>query len=169
MPVSMHRASVPVFRQMLSALSDILDKAVAFAAQQKITDTSLLAARLYPNMLPFARQVQLATDHAKGAAARLAGREVPSFPDEETTLADLKERLARTIAFIEGIEPAAFDGAESRTVALKSGGQDVTMKGDDYLFQRAYPNFFFHVTTAYDILRHLGADLGKSDFVGRTG
>lgn len=167
MPVSMHRASVPVFTQMLTALSEILDKAAAFAAAHKIDEASLLAARLYPNMLPFSRQVQIASDHAKGAVARLTQADIPSFADDEASVDQLKARIARTIGFVSGIAASAFDGAESRDITIRLGGQERAMKGDDYLFGYALPNFYFHVTTAYAILRHLGADVGKSDFIGR--
>ena len=167
MPVSMHRASVGVYTQMLTALSAILDRAAAFADTRKIDPAIMLQTRLYPDMFPLGRQIQLATDHAKGATARLAGIEIPKFPDVETTFDELKARIARIVEFIDTADQAAFAGAGDREITLKFGGNEQTMRGDDYLFSNALPNFFFHVTTAYDILRHIGLDLGKRDFMGR--
>ena len=167
MPVSMHRASVGVYTQMLTALSAILDRAAAFADTRKLDPAVMLQTRLYPDMFPLSRQIQLATDHAKGATARLAGIEIPKFPDVETTFDELKTRIARIVEFMGSADQAAFAGAGDREITLKLGGNDHKMRGDDYLFSNALPNFFFHVTTAYDILRHIGLDLGKRDFMGR--
>jgi hypothetical protein len=168
MTVSMHRASVPVFTQMLGSLSAVLEKGETFAAARNLDATAVLATRLFPDMMPLSRQAQIATDHAKGACARLGQVDVPKFEDVEASFADLRERIGKTLAFIEGVDAAAFAGSEDRQVTLTLGGREITMKGDRYLFHFALPNFFFHVTTAYDILRHLGVALGKRDFVGVT-
>ncbi|MSO71880.1 MAG: DUF1993 domain-containing protein [Alphaproteobacteria bacterium] len=167
MSLSMYQASVPVFVQILTALSAILDKAAAYAAEKKINPNTLLTARLYPNMFTLTRQIQTATDHAKGAAARLAGVEVPKFADEEKTFDELKARIAKTLDFIGSVPAAKFDGSEERTISLKVGPRELSFKGLTYLFGFALPNFFFHATTAYDILRHNGLDIGKSDFIGK--
>ena len=163
MPISAYQASVPVFNQMLRALSAVLDKAAAAPGAGDFPD-----ARLAPDMLPLSKQVQIATDHAKGATARLSGMTVPSFEDTETTLPELKQRIAKTLDFIGSVDAASFDGGEARDVSLKIGGHDTTMGGSEYLLHFALPNFFFHVTTAYDILRHKGVPIGKPDFMGRS-
>lgn len=166
MPVTMYLASVPVFQRRLTALMAILDKAALHATARKIDPAVLLAARLYPDMFPFTRQVQTATDHAKGASARLAGIEVPRFADTEASFDDLKARIARTLEFIEAIEPSGIEGSEEREVRIAMAGKERTMKGEPYLLNYAMPNFYFHLTTAYAILRHNGVELGKSDFMG---
>ncbi len=166
MPISMYQASVPAFRQTLSALSAILDKAAAHAAARKIEPSVLLGARLYPDMLPFTRQVQLASDFAKGAGARLAGIEVPRYEDTETSFHELKARIAKTLAFLDGLKPAQIDGSEERRITLTIAGQPVVLAGLAYLVHFALPNFYFHATTAYDILRHCGLEVGKRDFIG---
>lgn len=166
MALSVYDASVPVFSQMLRALNGVVSRGADYAAERKIAPEALLGARLFPDMFPLSRQVQLATDHAKGASARLAGVEVPSFPDVETTFEELRERINRTVAFLEGLDPAGFEGAESRDIVIVRRGEPVTTKGQPYLLRQALPNFFFHVTTAYDILRHNGVELGKRDFLG---
>ena len=158
---------IPGFVRSLNALSAILDKAEAFAEAKKIKPEVIPGLRLIADMLPFWRQVTLATDHAKGAAARLAGVEIPSFPDEEETLADLKARIAKTVAFLESLPADAFEGAEARTVTLRLGGQDHDMPAPVYLSSFAIPNLYFHLATAYDILRANGLDIGKADFIGR--
>jgi uncharacterized protein len=168
MTLSLHDASVPVFRQMLAALSDILDKAAAQASERGIDPSTLIEARLAPDMFPLARQVQIATDHAKGATARLAGHDVPSYADDETTLDELKARIAKTLTFIESMPPAAMQGAETRDIVLKIGGRELRFDGRTYLLHFALPNFFFHVTTAYNILRANGIEIGKRDFMGRA-
>jgi len=167
MSLTMYQASVPVFRQMLTSLSAILDKAAAYAAEKKIDPNTLLTARLYPNMFTLTRQIQTATDHAKGATARLAGIEVPKFADEEKTFDELKARIAKTLDFIGSVSATKFDGSEERTISLKAGPRELSFKGQTYLLGFALPNFFFHVTTAYDILRHNGLDIGKGDFIGK--
>jgi hypothetical protein len=166
MPLSMHDVSVPVFRRMLGALSNILDKAAAQAKERGVDPATLIEARLAPDMFAFARQVQIATDHAKGATARLAGREVPSYADDEASFEALKARIGKTLAFIESVPPAALDGSETRDVVLKVGGREMRFDGRTYLLHFALPNFYFHVTTAYDILRMNGIEIGKRDFMG---
>jgi hypothetical protein len=162
----MHAMSVPVFARTLGQLSIILDKAAAHAEARKIDPAVLLAARLFPDMFAVTKQVQVACDFAKGSVARLAGEEPPKYDDHETTIPQLKDRIARTIAFIEGFDAARFAGAESREVVLKIRDQSITTRGLPYLAHMALPNFFFHATTAYDILRHNGVELGKRDFIG---
>ena len=166
MPLSMHQASVPTFQQMLSSLSAILDKAAAHCLAKGIDPADLIKAQLAPDMFPLPRQVQIATDHAKGATARLSGREVPKFEDTEQTLDELKARIAKTLAFIQSVPAGELDGSEEKDVTITVGGQPRTLKGQRYLFGNALPNFFFHVTTAYDILRHKGVDVGKRDYMG---
>jgi uncharacterized protein len=166
MPLSMYQASVPTFVQILTALSGVLDKAQAFAAAKKCDPGVLLAARLAPNMFALTQQVQIACDFAKGATARLAGTEVPSWPDHEKTFAELQHRIKKTTDFVQTFKAAQIDGSEERDVKLSVGGQPVTFKGQPYLIHFVLPNFYFHATTAYVILRHNGVELGKRDFVG---
>jgi len=166
MTVSMYQASVPVFQQVLTSLSAILTKAAAHAEAKKIDPSVFITARLAPDMFPLSRQIQIATDHAKGASARLAGVEIPSYPDTETTFPELQARITKTLDFIKNLKPAQFEGAASREVKLKIGGNELTFSGQKYLFHGAFPNFFFHATTAYDILRHNGVEVGKRDFIG---
>jgi hypothetical protein len=165
MPLSMYRASVPVFLQMLPCLSGVLDKAATHAAAKKIDPQVLLNARLYPDMFPLSRQVQIATDFAKGACARLAGVEPPKYADVEKSFDELKGRIANTVTFIKEFKPSQIDGSEEREVSLTLGGQLQTFKGENYLIGLVLPNFFFHVTTAYAILRHNGVELGKQDYL----
>lgn len=165
MTLSMYQASVPAFKQMLACQTAIIDKAVAYAAAKKIDPAVLLNVRLFPDMFPFARQIQIMCDFAKGATARLAGAEVPSFPDTETTFDELKQRIAKTDAFISSFKQAQIDGSETREIKLKIGGQDMQFAGKDYLVNFVLPNFYFHATTAYAILRHSGLELGKRDFM----
>ena len=166
MPLSMYRASVPVFKQMLRNLDAILDKAAAHATARKIDPNALLQARLSPDMFHLTRQVQIASDQAKGIAARLAGQEPPKFEDSEASFADLKARIAKTLAFLDGLQPAQIEGSEDREISLPVGGQTVKFKGSDYLLGFGLPNFYFHVTTAYALLRHNGIEVGKRDFIG---
>src|SRR5215468_1058354 len=148
MPLSMYQASVPVFLHTLTALAAVLDKAAAHAAQRKIEPSVLLNTRLFPDMFPLVRQVQLAADFAKGTGARLAGIEVPKYADEETNLEQLKARIAKTADFLKTLKPAQVDGSETREVTIPVGGaQTRTFKGQPYLLHFALPNFFFHVTT----------------------
>ena len=166
MTLSMYQASVPVFQRTLTALSAILDKAGAHAAQRKIEPSVLLNTRLFPDMFALVRQVQLAADFAKGTGARLAGIEVPKFTDDESSIDQLKARIAKTADFLKTLKPAQVDGSEGRDITIPIGGQPRTFKGQSYLLHFALPNFFFHVTTAYDILRHCGVEIGKRDFIG---
>ena len=166
MAISMYQASAPRFANMLKNLSAILEKAQAHAEAKKIDPAVLLESRLYPDMLPLVRQVQIASDNAKGAVARLAGVEVPKYEDTEETLADLRARLAKTVDFVESFKPAQIDGSEGNDIHLKLGPREVTWKGMQYLLGFALPNFYFHVVTAYDILRHNGVEIGKRDFIG---
>jgi len=162
----MHSMSVPVFAKTLGNLSAILDKAAAHAEAKKIDPAVLLTSRLYPDMFPLTKQVQLACDFAKGTVARLAGQEPPKYDDNETTIEALKARIAKTVDYVRGISAAQFAGAEEREVQIKIRDQTLSFKGLAYLAHMALPNFFFHSTTAYDILRHNGVDLGKRDFIG---
>ena len=166
MPISMYQTSAPRFIHMLKNLSTLLDKAQAHADARKIDVLALTSFRLYPDKLPMTRQVQIACDTAKGAMARLSGVEAPKHEDTEQTLAELKARIAKTIAFIETISPVQVDGTEEKDITLKIGGKDMTFKGMPYLLGFAYPNFYFHITTAYNMLRHNGVELGKRDFLG---
>lgn len=166
MALTMYQASVPAFVQMLSSLAAILDKAEAYAAERKIDPAVLLGWRLAPDMFALARQVQIATDHAKGCCARLAGVEVPKYADDETTFADLRARIARTIDFVRSFEPSDIDGSEERGITITAGGREMRFKGQQYLVNFVLPNFYFHVTTAYNILRHCGLPIGKRDFMG---
>lgn len=163
---SMHRASVPVFVRALTALAALLEKGEAHAKAQGQDPDALVAARLAPDMLPLAGQVQRASDAAKGAVSRLTGVAAPAMPDEETTFAQLQKRVADTLAYIQGVDPQAFEGSDARTVELKLPAVTLTFTGEDYLFDFALPNFFFHVVTAYDILRHNGVSIGKLDYLG---
>ena len=166
MNISMYQASAPRFVNTLKNLSAILDKAQAHADAKKIDPRVLTAARLYPDMFPLSRQVQSACDTAKGAVARLAGVEVPVHEDTEQTFEELKARIARTITFIQTIQPAQVDGSEDREVVLKFRSGEVKFRGMQDLLGHALPNFYFHVTTAYDILRHNGVEVGKRDYIG---
>ncbi|MFN0190750.1 MAG: DUF1993 family protein [Aestuariivirga sp.] len=163
----MFESSVPVFIQFLTALSTILKKAEAHCSAKKIDPAVMLAQRLYPDMFALTRQVQIATDSAKGAGARLSGVEVPSFPDTEKTFDELQERIAKTIAFLKSLDAKGFEGAAARDIRFKAGAQERSFKGDEYLRIWAVPNFFFHVTTAYAILRHNGVEIGKPDYLAR--
>jgi hypothetical protein len=162
----MYHAGVPVFVRGLTNLSAILRKAEEHAAARKIDPAVLIHARLAPDMFPLSRQVQSATDSAKGCAARLAGAEVPRYEDTETTFPELQARLAKTVAYLQGLSPELIVGSEERTIVLKLRGKEVTFTGQVYLLTYALPNFFFHAVTAYDILRHNGVEIGKADYLG---
>jgi uncharacterized protein len=166
MSFGMYQASVPAFLAMLKNLTAILDKAEAYAADREIDPQVLLNWRLAPDMFPLTRQIQIAADFAKGTTARLAGKDVPKYADDEKSLAELKARLAKTVKFVESIAAKDFDGAESRDITLTVGGQEMRFKGEPYLVHFALPNFYFHATTAYDILRRCGVEIGKRDFMG---
>jgi hypothetical protein len=166
MPLTMYQASAPRFANTLRNLSTILDKAQAHVEAKKLDPAALTQARLFPDMFPLVRQVQIACDTAKGAVARLAGLEVPKHEDTEQTFAELKARIAKTVDFVESAKPAQLDGAEEKEITLKMRSGDVKYKGLQYLLGHAYPNFYFHVTTAYNILRHNGVEIGKKDYIG---
>jgi hypothetical protein len=163
----MYQVSVPVFVKTLGNLAAILDKGAAFAAARKIEPSVLLNWRLAPDMLNLTRQVQIAADHAKRAPARLAGLEAPVYEDNEASFAELKARIDKTLAFIDSVKPGQIDGSEARDITLKIGGGSQILSGQAYLLHNALPNFFFHVTTAYAILRHCGVEIGKKDFIGQ--
>ena len=166
MSISMYQASVPRFINILGNLSNILDKAQAHVDARKIDDAALTAFRLYPDMLPMTFQVQVATDTAKGVVARLAGIEIPKYEDNEKTLAELKARVGKTIEFLRTITPAQVDGTEDKDIVIKRGDKETRYKGMQFLLGHAVPNFYFHVTTTYDILRHNGVEIGKRDYIG---
>jgi hypothetical protein len=166
MSISMYQASAPRFVHTLKNLAAILDKAKVHAAAKKLDEQVLTSSRLFPDMFALARQVQIACDTAKGAVARLAGVEIPKHEDTEKTFDELQARIAKTLAFIATVKAAQIDGTEDKEIMLKLQGKDVASKGMAYLLGRAWPNFYFHVTTAYNILRHNGVDLGKGDFIG---
>lgn len=167
MSIPMHAASIPVFRQMLGALAGVLAKAEAHAIERKIDPAALLQSRLFPDMFPLVRQVQVACDFAKSVPARLAGADVPSWDDTEQTFAELQERIAKTLAFIEGLDAARFEGSAQREIVLRPGTpKERTIGGQAYLLAYGLPQFFFHVTTAYDLLRHNGVQIGKKDYMG---
>jgi hypothetical protein len=162
----MYSASVPVLVRGLKNLSALLDKAAQHAQDRQIDAAVFIEGRLAADMFPLRRQVQSVSDVAKGCAARLAGIEIPSFADTETSFAELQERIARTIAFLESVSAAQIDGSEERAVTIKARGREIPFTGQSYLLAFAMPNFYFHLTTAYDILRHLGVDIGKMDYLG---
>ena len=164
--MSMYNASVPIFEIGLNALSAILDKAEAYAEAKRIDPTVLLTARLFPDMFAFTRQVQSACDQAKNGSARLAGIDPPSYADNEKTIAELKVRIAKTIAFVKALDAKKIDESVDRGITFPLGPKKGHMKGADYLNHFVVPNFYFHVTTAYDILRHCGVEIGKRDFIG---
>lgn len=166
MSATMYNASIPVLKHMLQNLSAILHTALTHAEQRKIRPEVLLNARLFPDMFPLIKQVQIATDQAKGCAARLAGVEVPRYEDNETTFEELQARLAKTIAFLDSLPAEQLAGSETRDIDLQVQGTPYAFKGDAYLWNWVLPNFYFHVTTAYNILRHNGIEIGKKDFLG---
>jgi hypothetical protein len=165
MTLSLFDCSIPRYLRMLRNVSSWLDKAEAHAKENRIELSSLLEARLAPDMAPFTRQIQFLSDGAKGGAARLAGVEPPSFPDVETTWPALKARIAKTVAFVEGIKREQVDGRESATIELKFPNRNMTFSGEDFLFGFSMPNFLFHVVTAYGLLRAKGVPLGKMDYL----
>ena len=167
MSLSLYQASVPLFTQLLGGLSGVLHKAEAHAADKKIEPSALLQARLFPDMFPLTRQVQIAADFAKSSAARLAGMDVPAYEDTETSFADLQARIAKTLAFIQSVPATDIEAGAERSIVLRPGTpNEKTFVGTSYLLNYALPHFFFHTTTAYDILRHNGVEIGKKDFVG---
>lgn len=166
MTVSIYTASVPLLKQMLEALSHVLGKAAANAAERKIDPSVFVTARLAPDMLTLTRQVQIATDMSKAGVARLAGVDVPKYEDTETTLEDLQARIAKTVAFMEGVPASAIEGSDDKAINFKAGPREMSFNGSDYLLKWVIPNMMFHCTTAYDILRHNGVPVGKRDFLG---
>ena len=164
----MYQASVPVFIRMLKNLAAILAKGATYAEAKKIEPTVLINSRLYPDMFPLARQIQIASDVAKGCGARLAGLEPPKFEDNEATFPELFARIDNTVAYLETLKPEQIDGSEHRTITLQIRNQTMTFLGMPFLLNFALPNFYFHVTTAYDILRHCGIEIGKQDFIGKV-
>ena len=166
--ISMYQASVPYFIRMLRNLRAIMEKGAAHASAKKFDTVVLVQARLAPDMLPFARQVQIASDNAKGCAARLAGIEPPKYEDMETTWDQLLERIDKTVAFLKTLKPEQVDGSEDRAITLTLRSGTLNFSGLDYLRFYAVPNFTFHVVTAYAILRHNGVEVGKADYLGRT-
>lgn len=166
MAISMYQASSPVFQKMLGNLKSILQKAEAHATAKKLDPSSLLLARLFPDMFTLTRQVQIASDVAKGACARLAGQEPPKFEDTESSFADLYARIDKTLAYIGTFKPADLDGQEERDITLSAGARTLQFKGLPFLLHWAIPNLYFHVTTTYAILRHNGVEVGKLDFLG---
>ena len=166
MALTMHQAVFPPVLRTLKALEAILDKAAAHCAARKIDQTALLAYRLAPDMFDLKRQIQIMTDQAKGCASRLAGQDPPKWPDDEKTFADLHERIAKAIAHLKTFKPEQFEGAEKRAIELKFPNATFNFNGKDYLLTNVIPNFYFHYTTAYAILRHNGVPIGKGDFLG---
>jgi hypothetical protein len=166
MTISVYDVTVPVFTRMLTNLLAVMDKAEASAGERKFDTLVFSDMRLSPDMIPFRGQVMIATDHAKGCVSRLAGKPIPSWPDEEKTFDELRARIRKALDLLATVTPEELAGSEDRDVTLKLGGKDVTMNGLVYLTERALPNFFFHVTTAYAILRHGGVAVGKRDYIG---
>jgi len=166
MAITMYQASVPVFIKLLGNLKAILEKTAAHAAAKKIEESVFVNARLYPDMLPLSAQVQIASDSARGACARLSGAEPPAIEDKEKTLAELIARIDATIAYLRAFKAEQLDGSETRQITRKLRGSPMTFTGLDYLLTFAMPNFYFHVTTTYAILRHNGLEIGKGDFLG---
>lgn len=165
--MSLHAASVGVFNQMLAALSGLLDKGEAYATAKKIEPDALLQARLFPDMFALARQVQVACDFAVRGTARLAGDEPPNWPNDEKGFAELRDRVARAVSFVNAFDKARIDGAAAREITFPTRDAKVTMTGPDYLNRFCLPHFYFHVACAYALLRHNGVEVGKGDYMGR--
>jgi uncharacterized protein len=166
MSLTMYENSIPVFIRMFANLSSILDKAAAHAEAKKIDPSIFINARLAPDMFPLSRQVQIATDVVKGCAARLAGMDVPRYEDNEATFPELQARIAKTVNFLQSVTAEQINGSEEKTVTLKLGINEIHFTGQPYLLNFVLPNLYFHITTAYAILRHNGVDIGKMDFLG---
>ncbi|MBR0963610.1 DUF1993 domain-containing protein [Bradyrhizobium diazoefficiens] len=165
--MSFHDAVVPAYLQILNSLTGLLTKAEAHCAAKKIDPSVLLGSRLFPDMLPLSKQIQLVSDHAARGCARLTNSEIPSMPDTETSFAELKQRLAKTVDYVKSFKPAQFEGAEARDVTFPIGaGKSMTMKGQQFLSSFSLPNLYFHAATAHGILRHNGVEIGKRDFLG---
>ena len=163
----MYQASAPRFANTLKNLSAILEKAQAHCETRKIDPLAITSSRLFPDMFPFNRQIYIATDTAKGAVSRLAGVEIPKYDDVEQTFPELRARLARTVDFLMSVPAAKIEGSADKDISIKLGGKDTVLKGAQYLLGHAYPNFYFHSATAYNILRHNGIEIGKRDFLGQ--
>ena len=168
MTFSIYQASVPVYTRRLEALLEILDKAAAYASQRKIDPAALIQARLYPDMFPLARQVQICCGQALRGAARLSGAEPTSIEDKANSFDDLKAVIAKTLEFLKSVDAKKMEGMEDREITFPIGDRKMTLKGSDYLLHFSMPNFYFHVTTAYDILRNNGLEIGKADYMGDT-
>ena len=166
MQMSMYQASLPVFIHMLRNMREVLGKGAAYAEEKGIDPVVLINCRLYPDMFPLSRQVQIATDVVKGFAARLADQEPPKYEDDESTFDELAARVSKTIVFLESFKPEQIDGTEDKEITLHLRSRDLTLKGLDYLNGFVMPNFYFHFTTTYALLRHNGVELGKMDFIG---
>jgi hypothetical protein len=166
MAISMYQASVPTFIHAFANLAAILKKGAAYAEEKKFEPSVLINARLAPDMFALSRQVQIATDVVKGGIARLAGVEIPSFPDNEATFDELQQRLEKTVSFLKTIQASQIDGSQAREINIKAGPNELKFNGQDYLLKFVIPNLYFHVTAAYAILRHNGVDVGKMDFLG---
>jgi hypothetical protein len=165
MSISMYSAFIPVAIRQLNAMSAILGKAVAHCEARKIDPAAFLSSRLFPDMFPLTRQLQIAADMAKGGAARLAGIEPPKYEDNEASFAELQARLEKTVAFLRSIEPAQIDGKENADITIKLPSRELAFKGEAYLIGFVLPNMYFHLTTAYNLLRQGGVDIGKQDFL----
>ena len=168
MATSMYQVSLPVFIKHLNGLAGCMKKAQALYAEKKYDEATLLSYRFYPDMFSFTRQIQAMTDHAKNCTALLAGVEAPKFEDNEKSLAELTARVEKTVAFLNSVKPAQIDGTEEKAVTVKMRDRELNLKGQELLLNRSLPNFYFHATTAYDIMRHNGVELGKRDFMGAS-
>jgi uncharacterized protein len=166
MQITMYQASVPASLHMLAALSAILDKAKSHCDMKRIEPQILVNYRLYPDMFPLSRQVQIACDLVKGMAARLGGQDVPSYPDTEQSFEELQARIKKTVDFIKSVPQTAIDGSEDKKIVIKAAGNELNFTGKDYLISFVLPNFYFHLTATYAILRHAGVELGKRDYLG---
>lgn len=167
MSITIYEAAVPVFVSMLEAMAHVLSKAEAHAAEKGLDEATLTGARHAEDMLPLPKQVQIATDMAKGCVSRLTGRDIPSYEDTETTFAELQARITKTIQYVKTVPPEDFEGSEDREITLTIAGNEMTFPGRVYLFGFVHPNFYFHVTTAYTLMRAAGVPLGKADYFGR--
>jgi uncharacterized protein len=166
MSLSMYQASAPRFANTLKNLVALLDRTQAHCEAKKIDPLAITSFRLFPDMFPLNRQIYIATDTAKGAVSRLAGIEIPKYDDVEQTIPELKARIAKTVDFVMSVPAAKIEGTAEKDISMKIGGKDTVIKGAQYLLGHAYPNFYFHCTTAYNILRHNGVEVGKRDFLG---
>ena len=166
MAISIYSVSIPIFVQHLTALSNVLGKAAAYAEAKKVDPSVLLNMRLYPDMYPLVRQVQEATKHAARVTGYLAGVEPPALPNTETTIPELKARIAKTVEFLQSVKPPQIEGSDDKEIKIAFSSGERTYSGQSLLLNHSLPNFYFHCTTAYDILRHAGVDIGKRDFIG---